>query len=260
MASITAKDLEKESEYLSEIVKKNLLYQQLWTNIKTHPIHLPIPTDVWAATPTPSQLDLAKSNSNNSNSIIVNRTPENITAQQKNIHDHVDEKKTFTFHMLSGTPHTKLFDKDTPTHPRFESTSNSNSNSNTPRSSSTKPIDDEEKTGSTSTTTNPENKEETEDESISSESQIIIPPEWILPCITEQDWTIRQWVLIFQQLDELCNQTKNANNNDDPIINVNDNNNNTPTNANRLIMACVTDDGTVVYYSINRNLIPPKRQ
>lgn len=55
--------------------------------------------------------------------------------------------------------------------------------------------------------------------------------EYILPSATEDKWTIRQWNQVFTKLN----------------------------NPKRMLMAMVTNDGTIVYYFVNNGLAKPKK-
>lgn len=101
--------------------------------------------------------------------------------------------------------------------------------------------------------------------------------EFILPCITEQEWSIREWVQVFNEIDKIwehnmTSDTTSKSTDPDESKESNENNgedrNQTESRVSkflpdykpkRLIMACVTNDGTVVYYVINRGITPPRR-
>lgn len=89
--------------------------------------------------------------------------------------------------------------------------------------------------------------------------------EFILPCITEQEWSIREWVEVFQQLDKVWERSMGKDGDDEDWEKVGVVKSDTHAEfvpdykPRRLIMACVTNDGTVVYYIINRDITPPRR-
>ncbi|VVT57779.1 uncharacterized protein SAPINGB_P005865 [Magnusiomyces paraingens] len=70
--------------------------------------------------------------------------------------------------------------------------------------------------------------------------------EWVLPSVTEQKWSIREWVQVFNQVELLAQNLSNESLSVLPSV-------------RRMVMACQTNDGTVVYYMINKGIVPPKR-
>lgn len=142
----TRDELESESKFLADLVLKNLRYQQNWTNLKTHDIELP----------------------------------------------HPSQTSTFKFTIVSGTPPEKLHHEDL----------------------------------------------------VISETELYT--EWILPSVTEQEWSIREWAQVFEQTGKVAEQESKYNSTIQPSV-------------RRIVMACQTNDGTVVYYMINKGIIPPRR-
>jgi tRNA-splicing endonuclease subunit Sen15 len=62
--------------------------------------------------------------------------------------------------------------------------------------------------------------------------------EYILPVRTEQKWTVRQWKEVFEGI-RTATQSESV--------------------PRRVVMAMVTNDGTVVYYFINNGLVKPRK-
>lgn len=93
-----------------------------------------------------------------------------------------------------------------------------------------------------------ENIESTESTEItkSPNSIALVQREWVIPVETHKKWSIKEWAEIFQGIDERLKSS--------------------PTLAgtfsgqvNRLVMACLTNDGTIVYYFVNRGVTKPKK-
>lgn len=62
-----------------------------------------------------------------------------------------------------------------------------------------------------------------------------LPLEWVLPVTTEQKWSIREWAEVFAGIEKV------------------------QTGVTRVVMACVTVDGTVVYYFVNKGITKPRK-
>lgn len=74
-----------------------------------------------------------------------------------------------------------------------------------------------------------------------------LPSEWVLPVNTLQQWSIREWAEVFSGIDEKLH-TDARNDDSKPVQNV-----------KRVVMAAVTNDGTVVYYFVNRGITKPRK-
>lgn len=59
--------------------------------------------------------------------------------------------------------------------------------------------------------------------------------EWVLPVKTDQQWSIREWAEMFAAIEKI------------------------DSNVPRIVMAAVTNDGTVVYYFVNRGITKPRK-
>ncbi|CDO54622.1 hypothetical protein DV495_005061 [Geotrichum candidum] len=73
------------------------------------------------------------------------------------------------------------------------------------------------------------------------------PREWILPVKTDQKWSIREWAEIFAAIEAV-----DHGDNDDSC-------NPSGSNLSRVIMASITNDGTVVYYFVNKGITKPRK-
>lgn len=69
-----------------------------------------------------------------------------------------------------------------------------------------------------------------------------LPREWVLPVNTQQQWSIREWAEVFKGIDERVKAMQS----DQPKV-------------NRVVMACATNDGTIVYYFVNRGITKPRK-
>lgn len=69
-----------------------------------------------------------------------------------------------------------------------------------------------------------------------------LPREWVLPVNTQQQWSIREWAEVFEGIDERVKGSDG----DGPKV-------------NRVVMACATNDGTIVYYFVNRGITKPRK-
>jgi tRNA-splicing endonuclease subunit Sen15 len=75
--------------------------------------------------------------------------------------------------------------------------------------------------------------------------------EWVLPVKTDQKWSIREWAEIFAAI-------KEVDNGGDSDTNGNSSSSGS-SNLSRVIMAAVTNDGTVVYYFVNKGITKPRK-
>ncbi|ODQ65795.1 hypothetical protein NADFUDRAFT_51073 [Nadsonia fulvescens var. elongata DSM 6958] len=71
-----------------------------------------------------------------------------------------------------------------------------------------------------------------------------VPYEWILPAKTEDKWSVKQWDEIFEKIDRLS------------VINET---NGEHKRVERVLMAMVTNDSTIVYYFINKGIKKPRK-
>lgn len=85
--------------------------------------------------------------------------------------------------------------------------------------------------------------------------------EWVLPAMTNQDWSIAYWVQIFEEIDNLlAKASKHATQQrkvDETDLKESESKK-SPKKAKRVIMACIDNDGTVVYYNVYRGIMPPR--
>lgn len=109
-------------------------------------------------------------------------------------------------------------------------------------------------------------KEETDNEGNVKVAHGQLYKEFILPCITEQEWSIREWVEVFEELDKVWASGVESETDQEGWEKVGGGKSDSFSvtfvpdyKPRRLIMACVTNDGTVVYYIINRDITPPRR-
>ncbi|KAF5095849.1 hypothetical protein D0Z00_002989 [Geotrichum galactomycetum] len=70
--------------------------------------------------------------------------------------------------------------------------------------------------------------------------------EWVLPVKTDEKWSIREWAEIFAAIKAVDDGTSN-------------NGGSSSSNLSRVIMASVTNDGTVVYYFVNKGITKPRK-
>lgn len=69
-----------------------------------------------------------------------------------------------------------------------------------------------------------------------------LPREWVLPVSTLQQWSIREWAEVFSGIDEKTSKNTQL-----------------LSPVKRIVMAAVTNDGTIVYYFVNRGITKPRK-